>query len=184
MLLSPRSLIFLDLEVVWHCKEAEWLEEFDFEHPKIAFRWGNERDDAGLTMENYPNLVRQYTLRQLNFERDIVEAFSGVLDAIPGEFFWGIPYSNFGSYLGWTASSERAWVLNERRDCGLSIPSWSWFGWRGTVSLREGREPVTSTLAVYCWWDGSLERICTPTLSTGPSTPRDAIKWRDATDWT
>jgi hypothetical protein len=39
MLLSPRSLIFLESQVVWHCKEAKWFEGFDFDHPKMEFRW-------------------------------------------------------------------------------------------------------------------------------------------------
>lgn len=67
MLLSPRSLVFLDWLVIWYCKETKWWEEFDFEHPQMNFHWKDEADNANLTVKYYANLVTQYTSRQLTF---------------------------------------------------------------------------------------------------------------------
>lgn len=88
----------------------------------MSFRWTDEAGNTDLTLENYPNLVQQYASRQLTFQSDIVNAFSGVMEAIPGEFFWGLLHSNFGSQLTWELMS----IFSERRrDSGLHMPSWS-----------------------------------------------------------
>jgi hypothetical protein len=103
-LLSQRSLIFLDEQVYWSCQSTEWFEEMDFEAKGSRFVWGNDnlRGRTELTVANYGNLIRQYSKWKLTYNSDIYEAFSGVIEAIPDEFFWGLPQSRFAECLSWS----------------------------------------------------------------------------------
>jgi hypothetical protein len=193
LVLSPRSLIFLEEQVIWRCEDAEWFEELDFDHPNLSFSWpggfGLPMGKANaLTVYNYRNLIIEYTERELTFESDIVNAFSGIMEAIPDVFFWGIPHSEFGEYLTWTVW-RRPWgddkdKFDQRRDCGLQVPSWSWFSWKGTISLDNDMKPYSSFLAVYRWQNGHLQQICTPrAISYSDYSNEDTIVWRDDADW-
>jgi len=196
LLLSRRSLIFLDNHVEWHCGCAEWFEEHNFEHADLSFSWGSIMSNPKATLDvyNYKNLIVEYTKRELTFESDILDAFSGIMEAIPDEFFWGIPYSAFGEYLTWTVYRppwDDGRSVDQRRDCGLKIPSWSWFSWKGIITLANDMKPTQSLLSVYRWQDGNLKQICTPKVvslpdryGTNDDDQRDQTIWRNETEWT
>ncbi|CAN9426899.1 unnamed protein product [Alternaria alternata] len=198
LLLSARLLIFLETHVEWLCKCTEWHEELDFEHPKFTFpRYWQFGTDLGLNIGNYGTLVYEYTTRNLTFETDIVDAFAGVMAAIDDdELFWGIPHSRFCEWLVWdVAKVPPETISGQRRDCGLSIPSWSWLSWRGVIIIRDPESNSPSSdmyqplLAVYRWRSGQLEQICAPELIEPYSSYYrmqqrvDAI-WRNESDWT
>jgi hypothetical protein len=169
LLLSPRSLVFFEEEAIWICRGARWLEQLDFDHPKATFRWLLEPNwtDSTLTVQNYPELVKNYVQRDLSFESDIINAFQGIMEAILGEFMWGIPLSDFGRCLMWQLGPSG--VGQAQKQCGLHIPSWSWFGWKylpkdsGPRKVRMKMFPrLTCSLTIYRWKNGSLQQTYTP----------------------
>jgi hypothetical protein len=188
MLLSPRSLIFFDSHVEWLCKCTEWLEEHDWEHPEFMFRrgLGSVRSEIRLEIRNYEFFVCEYTRRNLTYETDIVDAFSGIMAAIDDDFFWAIPYSRFGEFLAWWSDK----IPNERRNCDLLIPSWSWLSWKGIINMPSTWDSIVSLLAVYRWRSGRLEQICTPTDTSLPNWRDNMDKqpgqiiWNDVSEWT
>ncbi|KAH6672013.1 hypothetical protein B0J14DRAFT_669536 [Halenospora varia] len=134
LLLSPRSLIFLDQQVYWRCAQGEFFEELDFDDPKM---------------------------------HDIYNDFSGVLKAIPDEFFWGTPHSQFGEYLVW----DKAWLI----DCKTGplqlrnlprIPTWSWIAWKGQLSMRYDGHHPSSLISCYRFRNGQLERMSMPKITS------------------
>jgi hypothetical protein len=82
----------------------------------------------------YSHLVQEYTRRQLSYDSDILNAFSGVAGALTkygsGEFHYGIPRRAFALALLWypTAQLKRRYV-----DKKPFLPSWAWAGWVGPV---------------------------------------------------
>jgi hypothetical protein len=190
LLLSARCLIFLETHVEWLCRCSEWFEQLDFEHLNLNCkrRKISPEQQLRLDISNYYYFVQEYTRRNLTFETDIVNAFAGIMAAIDDEFFWGIPYSRFCKSLAWKVDTERSDnILEQRRNCGLSIPSWSWLSWRGVIDLNGGPMMRKSLLALYRWRSGQLERICTPQVTSlfEESDFRQAdVIWRDDSDWT
>ncbi|KAF2830081.1 hypothetical protein CC86DRAFT_403403 [Ophiobolus disseminans] len=194
--LSPRSLVFLDNHFEWYCNCAEWFEEHDFEHPDLLFSWGYHMDNSKSTLDihNYYNLIGEYTGRELTFESDIIDAFAGITAAIPDEFFWGVPYSRFGEYLAWTVDRPpwdfKNFEIDQRQNCCLQIPNWSWFGWKGVISRANDMKPTKSLLAVYRWQEGHLQQICTPEILTLPRSGNGEDEahyptvWHDDAEWT
>jgi hypothetical protein len=186
LLLSPRSLIFLEEQVVWTCRCDRWVEELDFDHPDAGFRWGDEPDRGGgevttsLTIDNYWRLVRDYTKRELTFEDDIVDAFRGIMEAIPGEFFWGIPAWNFGTRLLWHHRDHSSTPVEAsvRRFCALKIPSWSWFAWKGCVELGTGNGCV---LTIYRWKHEKLQILYYANRLLWPEVFESI--WGDSSGW-
>ena len=190
LILSPRSLIFFETHVEWLCRRTEWYEQLDLEHPNfnVKRRRVYPEEQVKLEISDYHDLVLEYTRRNLTFETDIVNAFAGIMAAIDDKFFWGIPYSRFGQFLAWAVErvlSED--VPDERRDCGLSIPSWSWLSCRGAIDLNSFPRVRQSLLAVYRWRSGQLEQICTPELTSlfeGSNLRQADVIWYDDSDWT
>jgi len=125
-----------------------------------------------LDLYNYESLIVEYTKREVTFESDTIDAFSGIIEAIPDDFFWGIPYSAFGEYLTWTVYRppwDDGRSGDQRRDCGLKLPSWSWFGWKGVITLANDRKPTQSLLSVYRWQDGKMA------ISDRPVFPKNCL---------
>jgi len=172
LLLSPRSLIFLGQQVYWRCPEAECFEELEFEGPKMQFVWGNDNISGGteLTVQNFGYLIEQYTKRKLTYDGDIYNAFSGILEAIPDEFFWGIPHSRFGEYLVW----NKAWDVDSETKGPLQLrnlpeyPTWSWMAWKGQLSMRYDGSCPSSLISCYRFRNGQLERMSTPSITSFP----------------
>jgi hypothetical protein len=189
MILSARCLIFLETHVEWLCRCTEWFEQLNLEHLNLNCKRGDILPNLQLTLDisNYGHFVQEYTRRNLTVETDIVNAFAGIMAAIDDEFFWGIPYSRFCQFLAWAVQGIPSRnIPDRRRDCGLSIPSWSWLSWRGVINLDDYFEINQTLLAVYRWRSGQLEQICTPeATSLWRSDVRQAyVIWRDDSDWT
>jgi hypothetical protein len=156
-ILSKKTLIFTDQQVYWNCSAATWLEEVVLENvsDKISFQYtpsqgGSRyrapielRSDTDAPLKDYTTLVNSYMERQLSYQSDILNAFSGicqVLSAIGNEsFHWGLPVSRFDKALFWRlrGGGTRNRAVSDVRTYGsesLSVPfpSWSWTAWHGS----------------------------------------------------
>jgi hypothetical protein len=151
-LLSRRCLCILEEQVIWKCKCADWLEDMNLEAINCKFKWHDLRNESGvpdLSVKNFGYLVQQYTLRDLTYETDIINAFSGIMDVIPDEFFWGIPLSTFAEYLCWSRAPGRLdfdQILTRRTT--VEAPTWSWMAWKGAIRMECGDE--RSGTLIYC----------------------------------
>ena len=137
--LSKRLLVFVDNKVVWKCQTHEWSEVYlepdaDFQvlPPSLSIdqlQWPD--------LSSYKGFVIQYNTRELSYESDVLNAFSGVLEAInmhfPSGFVHGLPEFYFDLALLW----QPATPLRRRSSGNLTYapPSWSWIGWHGSLDL-------------------------------------------------
>ncbi|KLU80955.1 hypothetical protein MAPG_00051 [Magnaporthiopsis poae ATCC 64411] len=102
---------------------------------------GHDKKPAMTTpWDLYRLAVDDYTKRQLSWDADAVDAFTGVEHIIrrgTNTTFWhGLPSFAFEDALLWQPDDG---FLERRRDpkTGAPLfPSWSWAGWRGHVSYR------------------------------------------------
>ena len=86
----------------------------------------------------YSTFVETYTRRQLSYDSDALNAFSGFTSLLSAytriRFYFGLPESHLDSSIVWQPSQP----LHRRKG---PFPSWSWCGWSGAVTT-------------YCWmWD-------------------------------
>jgi hypothetical protein len=91
----------------------------------------------------YESLVNAYRERQLTFKSDILNAFSGLCQAMTTirkeSFHWGLPVSKFDRYLCWNlrGGGARNYAFCSPDTGGSAVfsvpfPSWSWVAWHGT----------------------------------------------------
>ncbi|KAF4629986.1 hypothetical protein G7Y89_g8158 [Cudoniella acicularis] len=165
--LSKKALIFTDQQAYWSCWGAIWLEETALENISGARFLRNplSKDWSKISftsVENgyyslYDELVESYLRRQLSFESDILNAFSGITQVLSSirndSFHWGLPESRFDRYLGWKmyGGSKRnnamcpVYMRGQPTEC-VRFPSWSWTAWFGGGQSFIG-------------WEGSTERL-------------------------
>lgn len=116
--------------------------------PPHGFMGSLADTDESTPWDLYRRAVDDYTKRKLSFESDAVNAFAGVEHlvrrGINTKFWFGLPSFAFEQALLWHATEP----LERRfRDKKVIFPSWSWAGWRGSVSYH-GRGWKNSVL-----WD-------------------------------
>ncbi|KAI8938245.1 hypothetical protein NX059_005905 [Plenodomus lindquistii] len=156
-LLSNRSIIFVDEQVYFHCKQhllcedrcgpddtnfytlenmrqysAQLRSQTDTYSPFDEFRW-------------YEQIVVEYTTKRMGWPDDIINAFTGIQTELSTMFDWafasGLPIPLLDLALLWTPITTV-----ERRVTASRQPSWSWAGWIGRVRytdmVRPGHRPV------------------------------------------
>ncbi|PVH95793.1 HET-domain-containing protein [Periconia macrospinosa] len=141
-ILSSRRLIFNDGLVRWECAEGEWQEDFqgklkhEIEAYKIFKRPG-ETFSIFPRQEHLMDLIGEYSTRELSYEEDILNAFTGVMGALckswKGGFLSGLPLCIFDIMLLWRLylGGKPRFTSSSR----TSLPSWSWVGWKGAVDV-------------------------------------------------
>ncbi|KAK8108830.1 hypothetical protein PG984_014631 [Apiospora sp. TS-2023a] len=107
-------------------------------------------------------VAAEYNSRDLSFEEDALAGVSGLLSVMSrgfvGGFIYGLPEMCFDAALMWMFKRPLAHEtqLEQRRVHsgrnhtilqGSTLPSWSWLGWKGAVSLigREHSQDVVSS---------------------------------------
>ena len=168
LLCSGRCLVFTAFQVYWKCHCAVWLEEIALEqtgstnlelfHESARSRFPAHSLSQEKYFRLYEKLLFEYLKRQLSFQADLINAFSGIcgwLSVIQGDrFFWGLPQSQFSRGLSWTLMGR-----HKRHDTRVRIegpnstvqevpfPSWSWAAWETlgvlpTIGFRGESQPV------------------------------------------
>jgi hypothetical protein len=91
-------------------------------------------------LQRYMNLVRNYNDRLLTCLEDIIAGFSGVLTTLSGvfisEFISGLLEMFFDIALLLQPASPLERRVSSSEASRLSLPSWSWAGWRGDIDQR------------------------------------------------
>ncbi|KAK4168416.1 heterokaryon incompatibility protein 6, OR allele, partial [Cladorrhinum sp. PSN259] len=115
--------------------------------PAPKYRYRAEPDDGQASSDvlkiggqplwkTYTSAVDLYTQRNMTWQTDALNAFSGVSDLISQDvntkFWFGLPAFAFDQALLWHPRCP----LQSRRAQMPSIPSWSWAAWQGHSSYR------------------------------------------------
>jgi hypothetical protein len=172
-LLSRRCLYFLENMVYFSCRKTINAENkfAPFTHDTAQIRpltlfsadpifSGNPSQFHRTLFAIYARVVKEYTTKKLSYERDVMDAFSGIMAAMSKICGWrfleGLPESLLDFALLWTPNVHSASRLGSDR----RFPSWSWSMRTGEVNYdtmmrdQPGFEDFfADTLTAVSSWD-------------------------------
>lgn len=147
--MSPRRILFHSRELHWECSCSVWHEEL-----VVGAEVDKYIDDRmKVILAGFPDLgylghvIGNYNKLSLRYEEDALPGITGLLSVLSrsftGGFLYGLPAMFFDRALGWQPhwshtnlhrrlASDRS---PEHRLSPSGLPSWSWIGWQGLVSL-------------------------------------------------
>jgi hypothetical protein len=131
-ILARRSLGFEGRSVHWECERLRMDENISLQsldtQNRVQFPY---LFDLKLwpDFERYFSFCHSFSLRQLTFEKDVMDAFRSVTDALsqsfPGGFLYAMPEFLFSHSLVWHHWNPSQENVRRRK----WLPSWSWMGW-------------------------------------------------------
>ncbi|GKT49799.1 uncharacterized protein ColSpa_09980 [Colletotrichum spaethianum] len=152
-LLSSRMLVFSEYELLWQCKEVELRSVMEngleYLQPQESLPWTVFDEDTESLFGNedmekryiWKTIVQQYTLRQLGFKDDRLNALTGITREL--ETLWR-DTNAFGLWMKWfvelLAWSKRGFDsdegVRETKREGRA-PSWSWASVNGRIRFTQ-----------------------------------------------
>ncbi|KAK4163327.1 heterokaryon incompatibility protein-domain-containing protein [Cladorrhinum sp. PSN259] len=168
--LSSRSLIFLDGQVVFSCRNATWREDFVAEERPTHNRGLSNVDHSFLSLNfelrnfNLPyyqtktdlnqnideilgSVIARYTRRKLAYDDDILDAIHGVLSEYAKALNSFVLMGTIATMVDWVILLKATRTASRR----TQLPSWSWAAWAG-VPLQEKRPFRNLTWIRKCCW--------------------------------
>lgn len=149
---SRRSLTFSNQRIFWDCQCSHWEEEEiqrkDPEEDLIDYKtsFGKHMFGDGFRfkswpdLEDYGNLVDEYSRRQFTFQQDVLFAFTGITSMLSqsweGGFLYGLPEMFFDIALLWQPFDQVQRKRAPQSPDQPQLPSWSWIGWTEGISCR------------------------------------------------
>ena len=146
---SRRVLVFNGL-ISWTCRSASWEEHIHKPTENPAFKTKPKRlgradfiaaqEITWPDIETWNEYVVRFNDRKLTYEKDVIDAFSGITSVFSSKFsggiLWGMPEIFFDYCIIWQPTG----ILRRRQVRGTSflendLPSWSWVGWEGEISF-------------------------------------------------
>ncbi|KAI1458240.1 HET-domain-containing protein [Annulohypoxylon moriforme] len=131
-LFSRRRINFEHDSIRWECQE-ETLKEFGNGGGSNSRIFAKEVPDV----QELSTITMTYNTKDLTFPEDALFAFSGIASALSstyyGGFISGIPVLLFHMGLLWKPTSALSRRTPKRSSGNISLPSWSWAGWKGSV---------------------------------------------------
>lgn len=119
----------------------------------------------------YALLVRQFTMRSLTFQSDVINAFSGIMNSLSCHFknlgfLYGLPERDFDRAVLWYSTSApiRRTVQRSALE-SFAFPSWSWAGWTSNADYEmdilklEDSASLHSAVVWYTLRGGDLVQI-------------------------
>ncbi|KAK7917857.1 hypothetical protein PG985_011465 [Apiospora marii] len=99
--------------------------------------------------------------RNFTYPEDVHAAFLGVakqfLPSFPKGLWWGLPVQHLDTALLWQPMNGEC--LSRRRAKSVTLPSWSWMGWRGAVRFTWGISSIGDSgsqldrIIPQCQWE-------------------------------
>ena len=138
--LSTQTLIFTQKQVYWECATRTWCEETHWESSTLNFvgqRAIKDRTPEDIWEDNfdreaydilspddekkpevksnpYPTLVKEYTLRELSYDGDVLNGFVGVLNLMKERERSGFFFALRERYFGTDLLFNRSGVISRR----------------------------------------------------------------------
>ena len=160
-LLSQRCVFFTDDEVIFQCTKEDFREAYSMvgmaKHSRGSTKTHNGKrtniqhhlnSPTKLGFQHYAELVHSFTNRDLTYDGGRLEPFGAILEKfsvttrrlMEGNTESGIPVAMMSEALFWNFP----WTQNEKHNSRVPydtrrsrfLPSWSWVGWTGKVSMR------------------------------------------------
>jgi hypothetical protein len=192
LLLSRRMLVFTEKEVFFYCSYGlltesvsyndDPCEPLPFEYPKYIQLCGRlnesqeEESSPGIatsinTFNSYITLLNYYIERVLTYENDVVNAFTGVMNAhssLLGPFYWGNPQRLFTRAL--LPQRQSGWMGINGPACRRpDLPSWSLLSWNIANPEHDGRTfdyshpgPLFTLVHIYAYENSTLRLLLEP----------------------
>ena len=166
-ILSLRYMYFVDGTVHFQCQQAAWSEDFAAESPDLELSAADQvvnfnilptevpptvdlRPNLKFQLRRYPELVGQYTCRNMTYITDRVNGIQGILNVIKDHFFsedvefvHGMPTGQLlHAGLLWRPRLEPKRIhVDEKEKTNRPLwPSWSWAGWTVPVYYDYGAD--------------------------------------------
>ncbi|KAK8057500.1 hypothetical protein PG996_011437 [Apiospora saccharicola] len=187
---SKRRLIVGNNQFHWNCScmtHHEYMHGADPRSHKLLAQIQFPNILSGIPdFAELNTVAREYNSRELSFEEDALAGVSGLLSVMSrgfaGGFIYGLPEMCFDAALMWkltpnpqadTAQPGQRRVHSGRNHTilqGSTLPSWSWLGWKGAVSVidEEHSQDVASfgysTKRITHWYSQETPSSITPRL--------------------
>ncbi|KAH7377103.1 heterokaryon incompatibility protein-domain-containing protein [Plectosphaerella cucumerina] len=151
LLMSRRVVVFAPAQAYFTCAQGEQAEAYAVGGLFSDDHWGRtvhrQRMPESVS-DGLPHMVvEDYCHRKLTHEQDRFNAFMGVaalLNRGPVSTetvtaLRGLPLHSFWASLLWfSRNSERPTRIMSNLDKSLALPSWSWVGWTGPITIPGG----------------------------------------------
>lgn len=163
MLLSKRLLLVTHAQLQFVCNHSVYLEETHPHAPRTS-NWTmpaansvsiRRSDAAGRPISDlYFNAVETFTSRVLTDDLDVIPAFDAIFKALYKDTvakpLFNLPDVELEDTLLWRSNSIDGLSMERtaRRRQPDRLPTWSWAGWRGTISYdRMAYAPLISVIS-------------------------------------
>lgn len=149
-ILSRRCLFFTEEQVYFQCSTEirceDRIEALSHEENLVEPLGFSNRLEVSTTLKvlekifpYYARFVVDYSRKELSYQSDIINAFSGITAMLELRYNWkflgNLPIPLLDLALLWAPSSTGTIPdANSRRRC--DFPSWSWAGWSGGVDYE------------------------------------------------
>ena len=174
-LLSRRRLVFTETQVYFQCLEQHFCESLSVPMGNVSRSYQRAAENLMQHTQAFPSQgvgtlpkhifvrLREYHLRRLSHDSDILYAFTGILHHFirrkpPTYHIWGVPFIRMISANGkdlvqdqfliallWLPGDDWKGTKLTRR---TGFPSWSWTGWRGVVGIQAGHDVANTSSVV------------------------------------
>lgn len=172
--MASRKIFIKDGLAHWECQRSQWHEDLvpgveldKYIEPRLR------EILAGFPMlSSLSNIIGRYDDLELRYEEDALPGIMGLLSVLSrsftGGFLYGIPENFFDRALGWRPIWPFKSVTRRKRSdrpsqlrFAADLPSWSWVGWRGLVTLGDEdarinhrKSVISETFPVTRWSTG------------------------------
>lgn len=146
-------MYFVNDQIIFRCRQADYSEQcIDHKNVREAIR-----EDVSLFLSvlhmadpihDYSAILTHYTHLALTNEGDALHAMAGIIrrfsERLSYQFLQGLPVGALEAFLMFQSAGGRL-----RRRAGL--PSYSWAGWRGGITLNLKAIDLDSWLEFQTW---------------------------------
>lgn len=152
VLLSPRTLYFLANEIMWRCQEHTVCQcaRYDFDEDtayspgmkavtdSTGTHYYSTRGRQQIATQNWANIIRVYSSRQLTYQQDKLPALAGIAEEYGKATGWtylcGLWKENIQDTLGWYRDSYTTPAGPRPHS---SLPTWSWASIASPVEIAD-----------------------------------------------
>lgn len=172
--MASRKIFLKDGLAHWECQCSLWHEDLvqGVELDKYIEPRFREILAGFPMLSSLSNIIGEYNDLELRYDEDALPGIVGLLSVLSrsfcGGFLYGIPETFFDRALGWRPFWSHTQMARRRSSdrpshlkSGSSLPSWSWVGWKGLVTLGDEAarinhrsSSISETLPITQWFTG------------------------------
>lgn len=151
----PPSTIFTPVSNLWNPTSPHIDEPtFEFGIPYLRSTPYGGDDAAQAAMRHYTTHIDTFTIREITYAEDTLNAFTGVQNILERNMktrFWcGLPERYIDRTMLWVPWGVSARRMRQDPSLGTAFSSWSWAGWAGHMSYSY--LPVTGIHREVIWY--------------------------------